>query len=61
MQLSGSLINLEKGNLFKAALDISVLSKNYDWNIDLDIKDVASFIDALFQKAFAEAKSIAGV
>lgn len=61
MHLSGSLVDIEKGDLFDAALDVSVLGNNYSWNMDLNIKDVGSFIDALFQKAFAEAKSIAGV
>ena len=61
MHISGSLKELEKGDLFKAEMKVTVLSKPYDWNIDLDIKDVGSFIENLFKKAFDEAKSIAGV
>jgi hypothetical protein len=60
MHLSGSLKEIESGNLFKAALVVSVLGTTYNWNIDLNIKDVGSFIDEMFKKAFAEAKAIAG-
>ncbi len=60
MHISGSLKGLEKGDLFKADLKVAVLNTNYDWNIDLDIQDVASFIEKMFKKAFAEAKAIAG-
>lgn len=60
MHISGSLKGLEKGDLFKSDMKVAVLSKNYDWNIDLNIKDVASFLDKLFKKAFDQAKAIAG-
>nr|MBI1229628.1 hypothetical protein [Cytophagales bacterium] len=60
MHISGSFKGLEKGDLFKADIKVAVLNTNYDWNIDLDIQNVASFIAKMFTKAFAEAKAIAG-
>lgn len=60
MFISGSLKGLQKGDFFKAQLKVAVLGKDYDWTIDLNIKDVASFIDKLFEMAFNEAKEIAG-
>jgi len=60
MHISGSLKELEKGNFFKARLKVVVLGDTQNWNIDLNIRDVASFIDKMFEKAFAEAKALAG-
>jgi APA family basic amino acid/polyamine antiporter len=60
MHISGSLKGIEKGDLFKADMTVAVLGKPHNWSIDLNIKDVASFIDDLFKKAFGEAKAIAG-
>lgn len=60
MHLSGSLKKIERGSLFKADLEVSVLGKDYDWKLNLNARDVASFIEMLFTKAFDEAKSIAG-
>ncbi len=60
MRLSASLKKLQKGSFFKAQLNVAVLGKSYDWTLDLNIKDVAAFIDQLFEMAFNEAKAIAG-
>jgi len=60
MHLSGSLKAIEQGDLFKAELTLVILGSTTNCDIDLDIKDIASFIDQLFEKAFDEAKSIAG-
>ncbi len=59
MHLSGSLKAIENGKLFNSELDVSVLGNQHQWKLDLDIRDVESFIDKLFKAAFDEAKSIA--
>jgi hypothetical protein len=60
MHISGGLKGIESGGYFKANLKVAVLNKNYDWDVDLDLKDVTSFIEKMFKKAFTEAKTIAG-
>lgn len=58
MSFSGSLKEVEAGNLFDATLTGSVLSQNFDWDIDFDVKDVTGFIENAFDKAWDEIKSI---
>lgn len=60
MHIAGDLKALERGELFEATLVGSVLGNDYHWKIDLDIQDVGSFLDKLFNTAFDEAKAIAG-
>lgn len=55
---SGSLKAIEKGDLFKAELNIALLGKDYDWTLDFNVKDVTSFIDNLFDKALKEIENI---
>jgi len=59
--ISGSLQEIEKGNLFDADLNVAVLGRNYNWSIDYNVKDAAAFIEATFKKALDAAKKIAGV
>ena len=59
--ISGSLKEIEKGKPFDADLKVSILGKNYTWNVELNIKDVPDFIENLFNKTFEAAKNIAGV
>lgn len=55
---SGSLKAIEKGELFKAALSLSLLGHDYHWTLDFNVKDVTGFIDNLFDKALEEIKAI---
>ncbi len=58
VKISGSLKEIEKGNLFDAALDIALLGHLYHWNLDFNVKDVAGFVTAVFKKAMDQLKSI---
>ncbi|MEB3345482.1 hypothetical protein U6A24_08435 [Aquimarina gracilis] len=58
IKISGSLKEIEKGNLFDAQLDVALLGKDYHWNIDFNVKDVVKFIEALFNKALDELKTL---
>ena len=48
---------IEKGNLFDAELDISLLGHDFNWTIDFNVKDVSNFIDSVFKKALKELKA----
>ncbi len=56
-KISGSLKSIENGDLFDAYLDIVLLGKGYQWNIDFNVKDVAAFIESVFKKAIDDLKT----
>jgi len=56
--LSGRLKDIEKGKLFKSVVEGSILGKPFKWDLDFDARDVGAFIQAMFNKAFGEAKKI---
>ena len=58
VKISGSLKEVEKGNLFDAELDIALLGKEYDWHIDFNVKDVADFVESVFNKALKQLKTL---
>ncbi len=57
-KISGSLKEIEKGNLFDAEMDVALLGKDYHWNIDFNVKDVAKFVESVFKKALDDLKSL---
>lgn len=58
IKLSSRLKAIERGELFKAEVDIAVLSKPYHWKIDLDVSEPSKFIEALLKNTLREAKEI---
>ncbi len=57
-KISGSLKEIEKGNLFDAELDVALMDKDYHWSIDFNVKDVAAFVESVFKKAMDQLKSL---
>jgi hypothetical protein len=57
--LSASLKAIENGNLFVATFDGSVFNQPYNCTVDFNVRDVATFIDNIFNNVFDEAKRIA--
>ncbi|MEO5998109.1 MAG: hypothetical protein ABIN89_15295 [Chitinophagaceae bacterium] len=61
VKLSARLKDIEKGKLFSSNIDISILTKSYNWTFDFNVQDVEAFRQAIFTKAFEEAKNIVGI
>ncbi|MGY6276136.1 hypothetical protein [Methylomonas sp. MgM2] len=58
VRLSGSLKAIERGQLFQAEVDMSVLSKDAGGSFELDVRQPAVFVESLFVQALNEAKAL---
>jgi predicted nucleic acid-binding Zn-ribbon protein len=59
--LSSTLKQIEQGALFVASINIVLISSEYNWTFDFDVKNIAKFIEALFAKALDELEAIVPV
>lgn len=58
VKLSASLKNVQRGKLFDAEIEASVLGKECDLDINFDVNEVDDFIEKLFVDAFGQAKKL---
>ena len=58
VKLSGSLKAIEAGSLFKADVQMTVLSKDASGSFSLDISKPEEFIENLLKQLLAEAKKL---
>ncbi len=58
VKLSAQLKAIERGELFKADVDVAVLSKPYHWKVDFDVREPLKFVEKLLANALTEARKI---
>ena len=58
VQLSGSLKAIQSGQLFRAKVKMSVLSKDASGSFDFDVQKPTAFVESLFVQVLNEAKTL---
>lgn len=58
VKLSSQLKAIQRGELFKADVDASILGKKQTWAIDFDVKSIDHFVEQMFDDAISRAAKL---